>query len=98
MSFDEGRRFERERFFHLVEGIESKALRHMFFGERQAAKIPDVPEDTPTRELRSAMVVGEARAAAMVAADPYTKAGLFESVTVRAWNLVIGTGLSAAKP
>ena len=56
--FDEGRKFERERFFVLVEGVESKALRHMFFAERQTTKIPDVPEDTPTRELRSAMVVG----------------------------------------
>ena len=39
-----------------------------------------------------------AEAEAMVAGDPYTKVGLFESVTVRAWNHVVGTGLSAAKP
>jgi 3-hydroxyacyl-CoA dehydrogenase len=58
MPFDEGRKFERERFFHLVEGIESKAMRHMFFAERQTTKIPDVPEDTPTREIRKAMVGG----------------------------------------
>jgi len=58
MPFDEGRKFERGRFMHLVEGIESKAMRHMFFAERQTAKIPDVPEDTPTREIRGAMVVG----------------------------------------
>ena len=31
---------------------ESKALRHAFFGERAASKIPDVPEDTPQREIR----------------------------------------------
>ena len=35
--FDEGRKFERERFAVLVEGKESKALRHMFFAERQTA-------------------------------------------------------------
>jgi len=52
--FDEGRKFERERFMVLVEGTESKAMRHMFFAERQTAKIPDVPEDTPTRPIRSA--------------------------------------------
>jgi 3-hydroxyacyl-CoA dehydrogenase len=56
--FDEGRKFERERFAVLVEGNESKALRHMFFAERQTAKIPDVPEDTPTRPVKSAAVIG----------------------------------------
>jgi 3-hydroxyacyl-CoA dehydrogenase len=56
--FDEGRKFERERFAHLVETSESKALRHAFFAERQTSKIPDVPEDTPTREVRKAAIVG----------------------------------------
>ncbi|MBM3385925.1 MAG: 3-hydroxyacyl-CoA dehydrogenase, partial [Betaproteobacteria bacterium] len=58
MPFDDGRKFERARFMHLVEGVESKAMRHMFFAERQTAKIPDVPEDTPTREIRRAAVIG----------------------------------------
>jgi 3-hydroxyacyl-CoA dehydrogenase len=56
--FDEGRKIERERFEALVNSVESKALRHMFFAERQVTKIPDVPEDTPTREIRKAAVVG----------------------------------------
>ena len=56
--FDEGRKFERARFFHLVEGVESKAMRHMFFAERQTSKIPDVPDDTPTRPIKSAAVIG----------------------------------------
>jgi 3-hydroxyacyl-CoA dehydrogenase len=56
--FDEGRKFERERFAFLVEGNESKALRHMFFAERQVTKIPDVPEDTPAREIKRAAVIG----------------------------------------
>src|SRR5436190_14875619 len=56
--FDEGRKFERERFMVLVEGNESKAMRHMFFAERQTAKIPDVPEDTPVRPIKSAAVIG----------------------------------------
>ncbi|HYG54698.1 MAG TPA: 3-hydroxyacyl-CoA dehydrogenase NAD-binding domain-containing protein [Burkholderiales bacterium] len=57
-SFDEGRKFERERFAHLVATTESKALRHMFFAERQTSKIPDVPENTPVREIKSAAVIG----------------------------------------
>ena len=56
--FDEGRKFERERFAHLVNTTESKALRHAFFSERQTAKIPDVPEDTPTRAIKKAAVIG----------------------------------------
>jgi 3-hydroxyacyl-CoA dehydrogenase len=45
-------------FAHLVETTESKALRHAFFAERQTTKIPDVPEDTPTRQINKAAVVG----------------------------------------
>ena len=56
--FDEGRKEERQRFAALVEGNESKALRHMFFAERQTGKIPDVPDDTPLRPIRSAAVIG----------------------------------------
>jgi 3-hydroxyacyl-CoA dehydrogenase len=58
LPFDEGRRQERARFNKLVEGPESKALRHVFFAERQTSKIPDVPEDTPVREIARAAVVG----------------------------------------
>ena len=58
LPFDEGRKVERERFEYLVNTVESKALRHMFFAERQTSKIPDVPEDTPTREIKKAAVVG----------------------------------------
>ncbi len=58
LPFDEGRRFERERFQVLVETTESKALRHMFFAERQTTKIPDVPEDTATRPVQTAAVIG----------------------------------------
>jgi 3-hydroxyacyl-CoA dehydrogenase len=49
--FDEGLGFERGLFMELVQSPESKALRHAFFAERAAAKIPDVPEDTPTRPI-----------------------------------------------
>src|SRR3989442_15108817 len=56
--FDEGRKFERDRFAHLVTTNESKALRHAFFAERQTSKIPDVPEDTPARAVKKAAVIG----------------------------------------
>jgi 3-hydroxyacyl-CoA dehydrogenase len=56
--FDEGLAFERGLFIELVQSPESKALRHAFFAERAAAKIPDVPEDTPTRPIRTAAIIG----------------------------------------
>jgi len=56
--FEEGLRVERELFLHLVQTPESRALRHAFFAERAASKIPDVPEDTPTRPIACAAVVG----------------------------------------
>jgi 3-hydroxyacyl-CoA dehydrogenase len=56
--FDEGIRTERDIFLGLIESSESKAMRHAFFGERAATKIPDVPADTPTREVKSVAVIG----------------------------------------
>jgi 3-hydroxyacyl-CoA dehydrogenase len=56
--FEEGRKVERDNFGYLVATTESAALRHMFFSERQTSKIPDVPEDTPTREVKKAAVIG----------------------------------------
>ena len=56
--FTDGLRFEREAFLELVASPESKAQRYVFFAEREAAKIPDVPAGTPTREIRKAAVIG----------------------------------------
>jgi 3-hydroxyacyl-CoA dehydrogenase len=57
-KFDEGMRLEREAFTALMFTPESKALRHMFVAERATAKIPDVPGDTPTRDIRKVAVIG----------------------------------------
>ena len=58
MPLDAGLRFEGEQFAALLVTPESKALRHAFFGERAAAKIPDVPEDTPLRTVAKVGMVG----------------------------------------
>ena len=58
MPYEEGARFERESFLQLMQTPESRALRHAFFGERAAAKIPDVPEDTPLRKIGRMAVIG----------------------------------------
>ena len=57
-KFDDGLKFERERFLHLIQTPESKSLRHAFFAERVASKVPDVPADTPVREIKKAAVIG----------------------------------------
>ncbi|MDE2289754.1 MAG: enoyl-CoA hydratase/isomerase family protein [Burkholderiales bacterium] len=56
--FDEGLKFERECFVALVQTPESRALRHAFFAERAAAKIADVPDDTPRRPIAAVAVIG----------------------------------------
>lgn len=57
-SFDDGMAYERELFIGLMYTPECKALRHAFFAERAASKIPDVPEDTPVRAIKSVAVIG----------------------------------------
>jgi 3-hydroxyacyl-CoA dehydrogenase len=57
-SFDEGLAKEREIFVTLIQGPESRAIRHVFFAERAAAKIPDIPSKTPTRNIASVGIIG----------------------------------------
>jgi 3-hydroxyacyl-CoA dehydrogenase len=58
LPFEEGLAFERDRFLALAQTVESLALRHAFFAERAAAKVPGLAPDTPVRAVRSAAVVG----------------------------------------
>ncbi|HEY1043708.1 MAG TPA: 3-hydroxyacyl-CoA dehydrogenase NAD-binding domain-containing protein [Telluria sp.] len=58
MKFEDGLKFERQRFLHLMQTPESKSLRHAFVSERAAGKVPDVPADTPVRPVATAAVVG----------------------------------------
>ena len=57
-KFDDGMRFEREIFVALMFTPESKALRHAFVAERATSKIPDVPADTPVRDIKKVAVIG----------------------------------------
>ncbi len=58
LPFDEGMAKEREMFMRLLATTQSKAQRHVFFAERAAAKIADVPANTPAREIKSVGVIG----------------------------------------
>jgi 3-hydroxyacyl-CoA dehydrogenase len=58
MLFQEGCDFERQRFMECLFSDQSKALIHVFFGERKVAKIPDIPKDTAVLPVATAAVVG----------------------------------------
>jgi len=56
--FEEGLRVERELFLALMQTPESQALRHAFFAERTAAKIPGIDDKTPPRRIERVAVIG----------------------------------------
>ena len=58
LPFDEGLKKERALFLECRESEQSKGQRHIFFAEREAAKIPDVPRDTPALAIQSVAVIG----------------------------------------
>jgi 3-hydroxyacyl-CoA dehydrogenase len=58
MDFDAGSRREIELFADCVLSVESRAMRHLFFAEREVAKIPGVPKDTPTRAITKGAIIG----------------------------------------
>jgi 3-hydroxyacyl-CoA dehydrogenase len=57
-TFDEGLKAERKLFGELMSGPQSANQRYYFFAERQAQKIPDVPDDTPTRPIKKVGIIG----------------------------------------
>jgi 3-hydroxyacyl-CoA dehydrogenase len=58
LPFDDGIRRERELFDELENSAEARALRYAFFAEREVAKLPDIPRDTPLRPIKTAAIVG----------------------------------------
>ena len=58
LPFEQGCEKERELFVKCLFSDQSKALIHVFFGEREVAKIPDIPKDTPLIPVNKAAVVG----------------------------------------
>ncbi|WP_194953231.1 3-hydroxyacyl-CoA dehydrogenase NAD-binding domain-containing protein [Sphingopyxis solisilvae] len=58
LPFEEGLAFEREQFMKLMFGSQSAAQRHIFFAERQAAKIDGLPKDTQLRDIKKVGIIG----------------------------------------
>ena len=57
-DFDAGMKVEQECFAKCLNHPQREALIHMFFAEREVAKIPDVPKDTPLIDIKRAGVIG----------------------------------------
>ena len=58
LPFEEGLKREGELFRKLVTGDQSRAQRHIFFAEREAAKVMDMPEATKPRAIARGAVIG----------------------------------------
>ncbi len=58
MPFEEGLRFERDKFMALMQGDQSAAMRHFFFAERQSSRIEGLAKDTATRSVESVGIIG----------------------------------------
>ena len=56
--FEDGLNVEREQFTRLVQGEQSQALRHIFFGEREAVRIPDLPAEAKAATVNKLVVIG----------------------------------------
>ncbi len=57
-SFEEGSATERELFRKLMDSPESKGLRHVFFAEREAARVDDLDPKTPLRPINAVAIIG----------------------------------------
>ena len=75
LSFDEACQREAELFRQCLFSDQSKAMIHVFFGEREVAKIPGLSKDTRTLEIRKAAVIGAGTMGGGIAMN-YANAGI----------------------
>jgi 3-hydroxyacyl-CoA dehydrogenase len=75
LPFEEGCAREAELFKQCLFSDQSKAMIHVFFGEREVAKIPDVSKDTELLEIKTAAVIGAGTMGGGIAMN-YANAGI----------------------
>lgn len=95
MDFVEGLAFERKTFVRLMMGNEAKSMRHMFFAEREVAKIPDVPRGTPAQEINKAAIIGSGTMGGGIAMN-FANAGI-PVVVVDVAEAALNAGLEKVK-
>jgi 3-hydroxyacyl-CoA dehydrogenase len=75
LQFEEGCAREAELFKECLFSDQSKAMIHVFFGEREVAKIPDVSKDTEVFEIKKAAIIGAGTMGGGIAMN-YANAGI----------------------
>jgi 3-hydroxyacyl-CoA dehydrogenase len=95
LPFAEGEKIEAREFERLRASRTSKALRHMFFAEREAAKIPGLAKDLPLRPIRSVGIVGAGTMGGGIAMN-FANAGM-PTVIVEASAAALERGLGLVR-
>ncbi|MCC7393711.1 MAG: enoyl-CoA hydratase/isomerase family protein [Sphingomonadaceae bacterium] len=93
LPFDEGLAFERQEFMKLMFGSQSAAQRHLFFAERQAAKIDGLPKDVALRNIAKVGVIGAGTMGGGIAMNFLAKGIPVTIVEMAAENLERGVGV-----
>jgi len=75
LPFPDGMQKERDTFLALMAGSQSAGMRHMFFAEREAARVHGLDKETPLREINSVAVIGAGTMGSGIAMN-YANAGL----------------------
>ncbi len=88
--FAEGLQIEREKFLECMQSPQSAALRHMFFAEREAAKVRGLASDTPLREMNKVGVIGAGTMGSGIAMN-FANAGM-QAVLLEVDDEALGRG------
>ena len=91
LPYPEGMKFEREAFIACMASPQSAGLRHMFFAEREAAKVVGLAADLPPRDLQIAAVIGAGTMGSGIATS-FATAGL-EVVLLEVGEEALARGL-----
>jgi len=103
MLIDEALEEDTRAFAELMAGSQSRALRYLFFAEREAAKVPGLPADTKAREVKSAAVIGAGTMGGGIAMSfagagvPVTLIDATEEALMRGLDRVKGNYASSVK-
>lgn len=103
LPFQEALEEERRRFLLCRDTDESKALRHAFFAEREAARIPNMPANASLRPIQSVGIIGAGTMGTGIAMSfanaglPVILQDLSEETLTRAGGLIRSTYETAVK-
>jgi 3-hydroxyacyl-CoA dehydrogenase len=95
LSYAQGEEVEARAFEALRASPSSKALRHLFFAEREAAKIPGLSRDTTLRPVRRVGIVGAGTMGGGIAMN-FANAGI-ATVVVEASDEALRRGLALVR-